>query len=146
MRTQEPDAGFVPEKGQTECRVLNVRGVNKLTMVLIADVPQEEVFQIAAELWTLSPLSILTIAGVAFVILAFTGLYYAHKYFECCSRQREPYQDSRGCGRRWKFAVQHVFPAILFVATMATDLWYILTVPTSSLIFLYLQLVSLLLP
>ena len=86
MRTSEPDAGFVPEKGQTGCKVLNVRGVYKLTLVFRDQVTKEEVFDIYPELWTISPLSILTIVGVAFVILGFTGLYYAHKYLDRCSR------------------------------------------------------------
>jgi len=86
MRTSEPDAGFVPEKGQTGCRVLNVRGVRKLTLVFRDEILKEQIFSMAPELWTMTPLSIITIAGVAFVILGFTGLYYMHKYFECCER------------------------------------------------------------
>ena len=157
MRTSEPDAGFVPEEGEATatkgrskgprgCRVLNVRGVRKLTLVLRDAIITEEIISITPEWWTMTPLSIITIAGVALVILGFTGLYHAHKYHDCCSRQREPYQDSEGGGRTWKFTVQHIFPAILFLGTMATDLYYVLTVPAAGLIPLYIQLFSLFLP
>ena len=76
MRTEEKDAGFVLEKGNPKCKVLNIRGIDKLILTISSPVETEMILLIAPEHWTLSFLSIITIGVSTLLVLLFSFFYY----------------------------------------------------------------------
>ena len=74
MRTDQPDAGFVPQSSDPQCKVLQVRGVKKLTIVIQQELVEDVVFYIAPEPWVFTPLSGSTIGGVSFIVVVWRGV------------------------------------------------------------------------
>jgi len=117
-----------------------------MTIVIQDAIPEEVIFYIAPERWTMTFMTIVTLSGVANIILVAAAIYYTHKYFSCCSGLRQDYQESKGCKRKVKFFFQHVLPSFLHVANTASDFWYLLVIPTFDVRIFYIQLASLFLP
>jgi len=80
------------------------------------------------------------------MVVVEAAAYYIHKYFNCCWRIREDWTESSGCAKVIKIAFQHVIPVLLFLTNMATDVYYLLTIPSCDSSVMKAQIVTLFLP
>ena len=102
-----------------------------MTITIQEPLKKLTLLDIVPERWTFTLLSMSSCIGLLAISLIYASIYYIHKYWTCCWRQREDWRDSTGCRRKFKFFIQHVLPFILIVANCATDLLYLFLVPSS---------------
>lgn len=85
MFTDAKFAGFVPDTKDPNCKVLNVRGIKKISVVITAKrsvFTEKVLFDISPEHWTATDLSGIFLIGSFLLFLLLFGLYY--KFRSCC--------------------------------------------------------------
>ena len=163
MFTDAKFMGFVKDKTDSNCMVLNVRGVNKITVVITAhkeDFKEKVLFEISPEYWTATDLSNIFLYASLFIFLLFFALYYkcrsrcftyddkviecVHDIEECDQVKGHSHQDHHKGGKEKKlngvpFCKKFdwirlvMLPTLLCISDTASDFWYIFTVPVIDL-------------
>ena len=175
MFTDAKFAGFVEDKTDPKCMVLNVRGVRKLTVVITAHreaIKEKVLLEISPEHWTATDLSNIFLYTSLFLFLLFFVLYYKFRS-RCCSYDDEEiecvhegcdeveghdHQDHHqndkadGANEPTPFCKKFdcirlvLLPSLLCICDTASDFWYILTVPVIDLKLQYFFLLIVWIP
>ena len=105
-----------------------------MTIVIQENIPEELIFQIAPEQWTMTSWTMLTLFSMGGIIVAI-GFFYSL----CIHSNDDMDQEIQ-------LFKNHVLPSLLHFINTASDFWYLLVVPTFDSKVLIAQIATLFLP